>query len=217
MVSESNKLIKVGWNSFCHSWQHWFWFLLFFPEQKVKYFIFHYFGQNRKKSCWASMKWLRISDEDPADARRETVRQARECEFLYSVDKSVPYFKEQIHKTWYSLQYVILLELIIYEYITTRLLHSQAEDSFEQLLTPALLCHKEPAQGTAAFCAFVSFVLYVIRIGDFHGRKESIWGAPHRSFLFIEALDQWEQSLHYPRPMRVDQADITTTTWILFS
>ena len=50
------------------------------------------------------------------------------------------------------------------------------------LPTPALLCHKEPAQGTQRI-SFLSLVLYRIRVGGFHSGKESIIILCHKDKL----------------------------------
>ena len=65
---------------------------------------------------------------------------------------------------------------------------------FQSDATPALLCHKEPAQGTLSpLCTMgiscLSLVPYGIKIGGFNARKESVIGGPyslyHKAWIYL--------------------------------
>ena len=64
--------------------------------------------------------------------------------------------------------------------LQARLLHSS-----EELLTPVASAAQGNQNAPDILC--LSLVLYDIKIGGFHARKESIKGANNRSFLCLEA------------------------------
>ena len=73
--------------------------------------------------------------------------------------------------------------------LRTKVLHLDVEERFEELLAPALLCHKEPARRIQSPLLGALERKIPLGIGGFHARKAPIMWRPYAINNQLGALD----------------------------